>query len=315
MCPADGAGCGEWSRWSAVRINYKRMYSMERKKSKLQNVPLKLIPPAEETEVSSKSGLLNRLSFLFEIHFIAYFFLAIAVIIGLFGYLFEHKLIFNFTTFSNAFYANISTELISISITVLVIERLIRKREENELKRQLVRELRSTDSAITMRALDELNARGWSIEGVIRRAHLLRANFKGAYLKNVDLSYAWMREANFENSFMQGIKLKGAVLVGANFLGAKALTATQLSEATMLLAAIMPNGKTYDGRFNLEGDLKVAKEYNFDISDPQSAAKFYGISKEAFVQGQTLRDEGVKLDDDIYIKDNWLDKYLPKKWL
>lgn len=284
---------------------------MKNNKSRQENVPFFLLPPREEIEKELRKGFLKRILYFFNIHNVALLLLLVSLAVGTFGYLLENGIMFDLMTLNSDFYANISTELLSISITVLVIERLIRKREETELKRQLVRELKSNDNATALRALEELNAHDWSRHGAIRRAHLLRANFKNGYLKNVDLSYTWMRDANFENAYMQGTKLRGAVLVGVNLKGAKALTSIQLSEAKMLLAATMPNGKRYDGRFNLEGDIIVATSKKYDMSDPESAAQFYGVSRNTYLKGQKMKNvEVVELEDDIYIQDDWTDKYL-----
>ena len=65
----------------------------------------------------------------------------------------------------NESYANISTELISIALTVLVINelysRLQRQTEEKELKAKLIRMLGSDEREVSIPALQELRAKGW----------------------------------------------------------------------------------------------------------------------------------------------------------
>jgi len=189
---------------------------------------------------------------------------------------------------------------------------LIKRRDRSELKKQLVREVKSKDNAIAVRALQELITQKWAQNGALRGAHLLFANLQNAYLRDVDLSYTWMREANFEEAFMNGTKLKGAVLVGANFKNAKELTSKALSEAKMLLAATMPNGMRYDGRFNLDGDIQMGKKRGVDMMDSESAARFYGVPHDVYLEGTKKQNSANDLSsDEFYIKDDWLKKYLP----
>ena len=45
----------------------------------------------------------------------------------------------------------------------------------------------------------------------------------------------------------------------------------------------MPDGKTYDGRFNLPGDLARARWAKVNMDDPESMAEFYGVTLEAYL--------------------------------
>ncbi len=270
-----------------------------------------LIPIEEEIENELNKGKLKRISKLFDLQNIAFLMMGLSVLIGILGFSVQNDF-FSLKGLSNDFYANISTELLSISITVLVIDRLIKKRDISELKKQLVREVKSKDNAIAVRALQELITQKWAKKGALRGAHLLFANLRDAYLRDVDLSYTWMREANFEEAFMSGTKLKGAVLVGANFKNAKEITSKALSETKMLLAATMPNGMRYDGRFNLDGDIKTGKDRGFDMTNSESAARFYGVPHDVYLDGQKKQNSANDLSlDELYIKDDWLKKYLP----
>lgn len=272
---------------------------------------VRLIPTENEIENELQKGKLKRISKFFDLQNIAFLMMGLSVLIGISGFSVQYEF-FSLKELNNNFYANISTELLSISITVLVIDKLIKKRDISELKKQLVREVRSKDNAIAVRALQELITQKWAKKGALRGAHLLYANLQDAYLRDVDLSYTWLREANFEEAFMNGTKLKGAVLVGANFKNAKELTSKALSEAKMLLATTMPNGMRYDGRFNLDGDIKIGKDRGFDMTDSEAAAHFYGVPHDDYLEGQKKQNTANDLSsDEFYIKDDWLKKYLP----
>ena len=72
----------------------------------------------------------------------------------------------------------------------------------------------------------------------------------------------------------------------ANLRGARNLSDKQLSSASHLFGAIMPDGKPYDGRYNLPGDLAQAQWAKVDVNDPQAMANFYGVSLETYLAGQ-----------------------------
>ena len=237
----------------------------------------------------------------------------LSLLIAILGYLYLHNHEKDFQSVIIDFYANISTELASIALTVLVIDQIARRRAGEQLKAQLIRELRSSDNGIAVRALDELYAHGWALDGSLQGVHLLATNLEGAYLYGVDFSQAWMRDANLTNAYMRDCLLHGTTLVGADLTGARELTPEQLAKASMLLGAILPNGQKYDGRYNLEKDLSIAKERGYDITNQKSMAKFYGVSVKRFIEGQKKYQEGFELmDSSIHKPDDWLEKYTKK---
>jgi predicted DCC family thiol-disulfide oxidoreductase YuxK len=58
----------------------------------------------------------------------------------------------------------------------------------------------------------------------------------------------------------------------------------------------MPDGKRYDGRYRLPGDLDWARENGVDIDDPEAMAKWYSVSLEEYLEGQEWADENFPLD-------------------
>ena len=65
-----------------------------------------------------------------------------------------------FSSIINEFYANVSSELFSISITILLIDYLYEKKATQNTKHRLLRELGSEDRGFTSRALKELKELG-----------------------------------------------------------------------------------------------------------------------------------------------------------
>ena len=94
------------------------------------------------------------------------------------------------------FFANASVELASIAITILILDYLNEQREDKKLKEQLIRELRSPDSGIALRSLEELRSHDWVSDGSLRGAFLQFANLQKAGLYDADLRGAHLAAAN-----------------------------------------------------------------------------------------------------------------------
>jgi len=175
-------------------------------------------------------------------------------------------------------------------------------------KMELIRMLNSPDNKRALQAVEELRVRGWlrdgSLVGVpLCHVHIQGGDLLGANLSNVDFHQARLQNADLSQANLSGAKLTRANLQGANLSQAdlsgadlfKAdlteacnLQDEQLKRALRLWGALMPDGETYDGRFNLPGDLDFARWGRVDIYDPLAMAEFFGVSLETYLYGQEL---------------------------
>ena len=173
-------------------------------------------------------------------------------------------------------------------------------------KIELINKLQSVDHRNVLKAVEELHTCGVLSDGSLRGIALCQATLQGACLKEADLCYVDLHQANLDevdltNAKLQAAKLNRASLQGANLEGTNLtnadfykvnlrdvhnLTEAQLSTLNELFGSIMPDGSVYDGRFNLFGDLARAKWAKVKTDDPKSMAEFYGVSLEAYLQGQ-----------------------------
>ena len=171
---------------------------------------------------------------------------------------------------------------------------------------ELIYKLRSPDNKRVMQAVEELRVRGWLQDGSLRGVPLCHVHMQGVDLLSADLSNIDFHQANFENADLSMANLTntkltrvnfqranlshaditGADLYKANLKEARNLTDEQLRLAKRLYGAIMPVGETYNGRFNLEGDLAFARWGRVDTANSQAMADFYGITLETYVRGQ-----------------------------
>lgn len=151
----------------------------------------------------------------------------------------------------NTLIGNLVPETIGIIFTVLILNRAADNRAQAELRKQLLAELRSSSTSPAVNALDRLRHEGWleddyfiSNEGSV----LLRANWEGAYIGNLNFQNADLRGANFKgvvvvnkngiqktsfkNADMWGIQLQGSNLKEVQLQGAD-LTKANLEHAIL----------------------------------------------------------------------------------
>lgn len=123
------------------------------------------------------------------------------------------------------FSANAATELISIVITILVIDRLNERRQDKQLKEQLTRDLLSNVSDFAVRAVNELRYHGWldDVLQEVKTAHLPKVTPQGLkmpYLWRANLKGVKLREAHLEGAYLNKAHLEGADLWRAHLEGA-----------------------------------------------------------------------------------------------
>jgi hypothetical protein len=125
-------------------------------------------------------------------------------------------------------YANGGAELLSIAVTVLVIDGLNQRRATREQKEALILQMGSPDRGFAIEATRILASKGWLEDGSLTGADLCGANLSGASLGGADLRDADLRGADLRDADLSGASLSGAdlsatlpgVLSGANLTGA-----------------------------------------------------------------------------------------------
>lgn len=140
------------------------------------------------------------------------------------------------------FYANIGTELASIALTVLIIDRMNRRRDEEHERDALILQMGSPDHAFAIEAVRMLGAQGWLNNGMLRGVRLSRANLEGAnlqstHLQGARLGLANLRKVKFASADLTCAYLQGADLHGANLIGAN-LSGVNLNDANLAEARI-----------------------------------------------------------------------------
>lgn len=122
---------------------------------------------------------------------------------------------------------NLYTELISIGITVIILDRINQWRDDRRLKHNLLEDLKSSSVAPAVNALERLRREGWLDGNSLIDKDLKRANWEGAYIGGLNFENADMRDINLKNTTAfdgqqhQPIIFKKAYLWGANLQKAR----------------------------------------------------------------------------------------------
>ncbi|WP_226873673.1 pentapeptide repeat-containing protein [Microbispora sitophila] len=112
-------------------------------------------------------------------------------------------------------YANAATSLLSISATVLLIDRANEQRDRVQLKKRLIWEMGSSDKALAIRAVKEMRDEGWLTDGSLRDADLTGANLERAQLDGASLEGAIFSGSNLKWARLERADLRRAILEGA----------------------------------------------------------------------------------------------------
>jgi hypothetical protein len=116
----------------------------------------------------------------------------------------------------SGFFLNIGNDLFGIAVTVLIIDLLNEKNEEIYQKEKLIRELSSKDNGIAIRALVDLEARGWLRDGTLVNAILIEANLIGISLSKANLAHVSLERAILKDASLSNTDLRNANLIDVN---------------------------------------------------------------------------------------------------
>jgi hypothetical protein len=204
--------------------------------------------------------------------------LASGIYLAIWGFLVQHPHTpITFTALLPDFYANASTTLVGIALTVLIIDGLNRRRDDRLEKIRLIRDMGCGDNGIAARAVIDITENNLHWKGFLRNRHFFQASLARVKLMSADLSHSSFHYSDLTGADFFGAKLYrtcfwGCRLRGVDFRNADLtytdfiyadltdalVTREQLQSADRLLGARLPDGKVYDGRFNRPVDLQIA---------------------------------------------------------
>lgn len=94
-----------------------------------------------------------------------------------------------FASDTTSYGMNLYTEVISIGVTVVVIDRINRARDKRELRDQLLVQIHSPSNDWSLAALDRMRHEGWLTgeNGILHRKHLRKVSWQNANLADANL--------------------------------------------------------------------------------------------------------------------------------
>ncbi len=159
--------------------------------------------------------------------------------------------------------------------------------------------------------LTQANLAAASMKDVyLKNAKLVKADLtdtvmKNAVLEGAELQYANLHKANLENARLQGAFFNNAKLEEVNLKDAD-VSDEQLEKVWCLRKAIMSDGKIYNGKYNLRGDVEIIEAnigvYKYPLLGihsvksrklASSVANWYGVDVKTFLDGQRTSLEKV----------------------
>lgn len=179
------------------------------------------------------------------------------------------------------------SEALGVLVTIIVLDRLNairqRQREEEALKRRLVREAGSRDNERALSAIDWLRAEGWLTDdgSLLKDALLNHANLRGSNLEGANLEGADLANANLSAAILREVILRDATLIAA-----------QLQQADLWVAQMQ--------RADLQqANLKQADLYKANLEDARlDEANFQGATMGAVnLRGATLEATNLQQAD------------------
>jgi pentapeptide repeat protein len=162
---------------------------------------------------------------------------------------------------------NLFTSVFSIAATVLIVDQIIKKRNQQSEKRiaigRLIRELRKGTSETATLALEELKENQWLYDGSLKMANLhwakglfvldfTYANLRQADLGGADLTNATFWHSKLENSIFGSATLNGTNFGGANLKDADFTNAVVNQETVFNGDTILPDGNRYQPDLGLD---------------------------------------------------------------
>jgi uncharacterized protein YjbI with pentapeptide repeats len=205
-------------------------------------------------------------------------------------------------------------EVVGISFTVFLLDRIYQRREIENLKKRLIGETRSYSNETAKSAVDWMRHEGWITgeDGLLKhtdlqKVHLREANLRYANLEEANLRYADLHradlwEANLQGVDLWGVNLREAELNGANFRGAN-LREAHLEDADLVrvcLAKVNLFGAHLEGVDLTESDLEDAVLFGSYLreADLDEARCQKAVFTKAHLEGANLR--GTDLQEALF---------------
>jgi uncharacterized protein YjbI with pentapeptide repeats len=191
---------------------------------------------------------------------------SVAVLIVLAVYIIANFDVLGVVRVVNDFADNIITDIISVAVTIVVLQRWNQRQSTIQRQEDLILQLGSEEGAFVREAVRHLRRYGWLIDGTLDQGYFRSANLAAALLKhaslqdsdlgranlkNADIAFANLQEADLSFADLEGAELSSCKLQGANLSYANLRHSLGIDTATFDTNTILPNGDQWHDGYDL----------------------------------------------------------------
>ena len=141
-------------------------------------------------------------------------------------------------------------------------------------------------------ALEELRILGKmeAPTGILKGECFFDGNWEGANLSNADLRNSNILDVNLNKANLSGANLRGAIVIESNATKEKNINSIidKFSNCKSMRGLLLPNGKIYNGFFQLKEDLKIADASGINVDDKFEMARWYGVDVKDYLNKEYL---------------------------
>lgn len=210
--------------------------------------------------------------------------------------------------FSDGYATNVYTEFLSVAATIAVIDQLNRRRDAQERKLALFRQVKSRSNDAAVEGLDQIQHEGWWDEMLAHypsdndkyRVDLSRVQWAGGVqLGKVNLQEADLFNANLQDAHLSRANLQSANLIQANLQSAN-LRSAKMRHAH-LFEAKMQHANLYNANLQ-EARLGSANLTNANLQDAN-------LRDAKYVESSNFNEKTILPDGGYWTPDTDMTRY------
>lgn len=202
------------------------------------------------------------------------------------------------------FNLNIYTEIISIIVTALVVDQIIRRRDRKQMQQRLLRDVAGPSEDVAKAAINIMREENWLVgeHSLLKNAYLWEAKLTGVALNGANLSGAALGNSYFQEAYLSNVNFSNADLMGAD-LNRADMVNSNFHNAQMRYANL-------EASYLGAADLRGANLQDAYLAGAHFTDMYFG---DATFDSNTVLPDGSRWDQTAEI-DRFTDPAHPQYW-
>jgi len=202
------------------------------------------------------------------------------------------------------FSLNMYGEIISIIVTALVVDQIIRRRDRKQMQQRLLRDVAGPSEDVAKAAINIMREEDWLTgdRSLLKKAYLWEAKLAGVALNGANLAGAALGNSYFMEAYLSNVDFSGADLMGANLAKADMVN-TNFHNAQMRYANL-------EGAYLGAANLRGANLQDAYLADAHLTDMYFG---DATFDENTVLPDGSRWDTSAEL-DRFTDPAHPNFW-